>query len=119
MTRVFHSIVARCTDLLGLAPNKSFSHTILCVDLALKDFFAGHEAWEILVVLVEGIMSELRGEDHSWLHVVVVLRHGTTYVDLNLAEAHFRGCFGFGRAKLEGARLCSTRTAKDLLFERG
>lgn len=86
---MIHDIIASRTLLLEPAPSNPSGQTSLDVDLSLEDIFARDEAGEVLVVVVGGKVSEFCGEDHSWLHVVVILRHGAISIDLYFADAHF------------------------------
>lgn len=95
MTRMIHDIIASLAFLLPSASADSFGYACFDVDSAFEDVFAGDEAGEVLVVVVGGVVSEFGGEDHSGLHVIVVLGHGAVCVDLDFADAHFWGGFGF------------------------
>lgn len=86
---MLHDIIASVALLFPSTSSVSFGEASFGVDSTFEDVYAGDEAREVLVVSIVGVVSKFGGEDHSWLHVVVVLRHGTVSVDLYLADAHF------------------------------
>lgn len=92
---MIHDIIASLTFLLISASADSFGYAGFDVDSAIEDVFARNEAGKVLVVMVGGVVSEFGGEDYSGLHVVMVLGHGAVCVDLDFADAHLCGDFGF------------------------